>query len=194
MIKFKDFLLEKILIETYESLDESLKDVLKYASDKHLGQTRSSGEKYIRHPIRVAKSIMKYKKSHNIDSLIKAALLHDTIEDTDTTHEDLEKLYGGLVASLVKQLTSDKEEIKKIGKTEYLSKKMKQMSNYALAIKLVDRLDNVSDIATTKTPQWRKNYKRETEKILNTLEKERNLTNTHKNIIKDIKNKLKEIK
>lgn len=194
MIKFKDFLTEEVLIKVYNSLDESLKDVLKYASEKHFGQTRSSGEKYIQHPIRVAKSIIKYKQSHNIDALVKAALLHDTIEDTDTTHEDLEKLYGGLVASLVKQLTSDKDEISKIGKTEYLTKKMKEMSNYALAIKLADRLDNVSDIATAKTPQWRKNYKKETEKILNTLEKERNLTNTHKKIIKDIKNKLKEIK
>ena len=59
--------------------------------------------------------------------LIAAAHLHDTIEDTNTTEQDIKKLFGGLVASLVKELTSDKEKISQIGKTQYLLNKMKEI-------------------------------------------------------------------
>ena len=137
--------------------------------------------------------VKKFKKSHNIDALIKAAYLHDTIEDTDTTHKDLEMMFGGLVASLVKQLTSDKDEIEKIGKKEYLSKKMETMTSWALVVKLADRLDNVQDIATAKTPEWRRKYKKETLGILDRLEKNRKLTRSHKKIIGAIKSKLNEV-
>jgi len=188
-----NILLEAHLIEICDLVNENVVDVAKYASQKHKGQTRSDGLPYITHPMQVANNIIKYKSSHNIDALVKAALLHDTIEDTDTTHKDLEKLFGGLVASLVKELTSDKDKIKKIGKTEYLTKKMVQMSSYALVIKLADRLDNVSDIKTAKTPEWRRKYKLETETILKRLESERELSNTHKKIIKAIREKLSEI-
>ena len=58
--------------------------------------------------------------SKNIKALKQAALLHDTLEDTDATPEEIEKMFGSLVLSIVKELTSDSSEIKKQGKTEYL--------------------------------------------------------------------------
>jgi len=177
----------------YSQLDEDTKAALAYATKAHAGQTRSDKTPYIAHPVRVAKNIELYKKSHNIDALISAAYLHDTIEDSDTTFEDLEKLFGGLVASLVKELTSDKEKIKELGKTEYLIYKMKGMTTWALAIKLADRLDNVSDLKTAKNPAWRQKYKKETEEILNRIEKERLLTGSHKKIIVMIRKKLSEL-
>ena len=181
-------------MRAFEFVDEDLNMVRQFAADKHAGQTRSGGEPYIGHPVRVANTIEKYKQSHNLDALIAAAYLHDTVEDTDTTHEDLEKLFGGLVASLVKELTSDKEQIAKMGKTEYLSKKMAHdMSSYALVIKLADRLDNVKDIATAKTPAWRAKYRSETERILDYIEQNRTLSGTHKKLIGLIRDKLKEI-
>ena len=173
--------------------ESSTLKALRYATKAHSGQTRSSGEPYITHPKSVARFLRKDKTSKNLDKLVQAALLHDTIEDTDTTHEDLEKMFGGLVASLVSQLTSDKKQIEKIGKKEYLSRKMATMSSYALAIKLADRLDNVQDIATAKTPEWREKYKRETIGILHRLESERKLSATHTKIIKAIKDKLSEV-
>ena len=100
----------------YEVLEEDPKQALQYATQAHAGQTRSGGDPYISHPVRVANTVAANKKSKKIDALISAAYLHDTIEDTDTTHEDLEKMFGGLVASLVQELTSDKEQIDKIGK------------------------------------------------------------------------------
>jgi len=174
-------------------LREDSAAALKYAVKAHEGQMRSDGTPYIKHPERVAEFVKKFKKSHNIDALISAAYLHDTVEDTDTTHEDLVKMYGGLIASLVKELTSDNSKIADIGKNEYLAQKMAKMSSWALVIKLADRLDNVRDIATAKTPEWRRKYRAETEKILDRLEKDRELSNTHKKIIKAIKNKLGEV-
>lgn len=177
----------------YTQLDEDTKAALAYATKAHSGQTRSDKTPYIAHPVRVAKNIEQFKKSHNIDALISAAYLHDTIEDSDTTFEDLEKMFGGLVASLVQELTSDKEKIEKMGKTEYLIHKMKGMTTWALAIKLADRLDNVSDLKTAKNPAWRQKYKKETEEILNRIEKERLLTGSHKKIIEAIRKKLAEL-
>jgi (p)ppGpp synthase/HD superfamily hydrolase len=74
-----------------------------------------------------------------------AALFHDLLEDTDTTYFEIEKEFGSLVASLVQELTNDKEQIKELGKNEYLMKKMLTMSRYAFVLKLVDRLSNILD-------------------------------------------------
>ena len=174
-------------------VDESKEEALQYATQAHAGQTRAGGAPYNSHPISVADSIKQYKKSHNLDALISAALLHDTVEDTDTTHEALHDLFGGLVASLVQELTSDKEKIQQMGKADYLAQKMAAMSSYALVIKLADRLDNVQDIATAKTPEWRAKYRAETEKILDYIEKHRALSGTHQKLIELIRNKLGEI-
>lgn len=180
------------LTDDVKSVDES-DMALQFAKHAHTGQTRSGGEPYITHPMRVADSIRQYKQSHNLEALIDAALLHDTIEDTDTTHEALQDLFGGLVASLVKELTSNKDEIKKMGKAAYLANKMATMSSYALVIKLADRLDNVKDIATAKTPEWRAKYKAETLHILDYIAKNRVLSGTHQKLIGLIRSKLNEI-
>jgi (p)ppGpp synthase/HD superfamily hydrolase len=172
---------------------EDARDALSYATKAHDGQTRSDGSPYIKHPERVAQSVEKFKRSHNLDALISAAYLHDTIEDTNTTHEDLERMFGGLVASLVQELTSDKEEIKKIGKTQYLSNKMAKMSSYALVIKLADRLDNVQDIKTAKSKKWQERYRAETEQVLDYIEKNRALSRTHLKIIDLIREKITEL-
>ena len=172
---------------------EDYKDAAKYAAGAHVGQTRSGGKPYISHPVRVANLVRKYKDSKELDKLLSAAFLHDTIEDTDTTEEQLRKMFGDLVATLVKELTSDKEKIEKLGKEEYLTQKMINMSSWGLVIKLADRLDNVADIKTAKTPEWRQRYRTETENILTQLEQNRELSGTHKNIIAAIRGKLAEI-
>lgn len=180
------------MISFREFMEESYA-TFKYAKQAHSGQTRSDGRPYFEHPKEVARFLQKYKTSKNMDALVSAALTHDTIEDTNTTHEDLEKLFGGLIASLVSELTTDKEQAKEIGKTKYLSKKMTNMSSYALAIKLADRLSNVQDIATAKTPEWRQKYRKETERILSHIEKSRKLTGSHKRLIQAIRQKLNEV-
>lgn len=175
------------------TVKEDSKDALNFATQAHAGQERAGGGPYISHPVRVAQHVEQWKKSHNLDALISAAYLHDTLEDTDTTHEALQDLFGGLVASLVKELTSDKTQVQQMGKKNYLAQKMATMSSYALVIKLADRLDNVRDITTAKTPQWRAKYAAETNHILDYIEKNRVLTGTHQKLIGLIREKLQEV-
>lgn len=164
----------------------------KFAEIKHQKQWRKfADEPYFKHPQRVANIVKQFKKSHDIDSLISAAFLHDTLEDTNTTYKDLQKMFGGLVASLVKELSSDPEEIEKLGKTEYLTQKMENMSNWALVIKLADRLDNLSDLKIS-SKKFREKMITSTKKIIKDLESHRQLTTTQKKLVELIKQKLKE--
>lgn len=166
-----------------------------FAQDKHKGQVRKDGTPYITHPLRVSGIVEKFKKSHKIDELMAAAILHDTLEDTNTGISELRENFGELVTLLVVELTSDKFKSNSEGKAKYLSEKMsssKKVSDWALTIKLADRLDNVSDLPNANS-DFAKRYKTETENILISLEKNRKLSNTQKEIIKEIKKKLKEI-
>ena len=176
-----------------EKVDEDYRDAARYAATAHTGQKRSGGKPYISHPVRVANIVKKYKDSKQLNDILSAAFLHDTIEDTDTDEEQLSKMFGALVASLVKELTSDKDEIAKVGKTEYLADKMTNMSSWALVIKLADRLYNVSDIKVAKNPEWRHRYRTETETILDRIERDRVLSGTHKQLINLIRAKLAEL-
>lgn len=171
------------------------KAALIFAKEKHKNQNRKvTNEPYVNHPISVAKILRENKKSHKIKELVAAAFLHDTLEDTNTTEHELEKLFGKLITSLVLELTTDEKEKEKIGKEKYLAEKMSdnsRMSNWALVIKLADRLDNVSDLKNA-DEKFRKRYTKETRHILETLEKNRKLSSTHKKLIKKIEEKLNE--
>jgi len=176
-----------------ENLNETMEDAKKYATEKHAGQKRMSGEPYITHPERVAEIVKKYKTSHRIDDLISSAWLHDTIEDAGETEETLRRLFNPLISSLVNELTSDKEAIKEKGKGPYLADKMINMSSWALVIKLADRLDNVSDLKTMQNLQFRERYAKETAYVLDRLEKERQLSQTQKKLVSAIREKLEEL-
>jgi len=171
------------------------KTALNFAKEKHEGQSRKiKNQPYINHPISVAKILRENKTSHKINELIAAAFLHDTLEDTNTTEHELEQLFGKLITSLVVELTTNEKEKEKLGKGKYLADKMSnesKMSNWALVIKLADRLDNVSDLKNT-NEEFRKRYTKETHYILEVLEKNRNLSSTHKKLIKKIEEKLNE--
>jgi (p)ppGpp synthase/HD superfamily hydrolase len=163
-----------------------------YAIKKHKGQYRkTSNMPYIRHPISVAVNIERIKTSRNLELLLSTSLLHDTVENCKgVTIEEIAKLFGPKVASIVEELTSDKEAIKKMGKTEYLKKKMENMSSYPLRIKLADREHNVQDIHKM-NPDFKESYVTETVEIIKHLETcGRKLTNTQKKLIHQIKTAL----
>jgi (p)ppGpp synthase/HD superfamily hydrolase len=161
-----------------------------FATLKHSGQFRKfSGEAYVEHPKRVAQTILRYKNSKELDKLMAAALLHDTIEDTETSLDEVKTLFGDLVASLVEELTSDKE-LKVENKAEYLAQKMSGMTSWALVIKLADRLDNVSDLRHV-NKSFRIKYIKETKYIISQLIMNREyLSATHLQLVNDI---LKEV-
>lgn len=130
--------------------DMTLKALL-FAIERHEGQTRrGTNLPYITHPIAVSYLVAQFKRSKHLPELVAAAILHDVLEDTPTTFIELAERFTPLVASLVLELTSDQDEIDRIGKVEYLKAKMAGMSSYALTIKLADRLHNVSDRPTAK--------------------------------------------
>lgn len=117
------------------------------ALSKHDGQKRSSGEPYIIHPIAVAKIVYDYGMDYQS---VAAAMLHDTVEDTDLTLEEVRKEFGADIASLVDGLTKlgkvpldikDKEE----QQAENVRKMLLAMSEdiRVIIIKLADRLHNV---------------------------------------------------
>ncbi|NRG18390.1 bifunctional (p)ppGpp synthetase/guanosine-3',5'-bis(diphosphate) 3'-pyrophosphohydrolase [Rhizobiales bacterium] len=116
-----------------------------YAMQKHGSQTRASGDPYFSHPLEVAAILTDLRLD---EATIAVALLHDTIEDTDATRAEIDKLFGEEIGNLVEGLT-------KIKRLDLVSKKAKQAENFrklllaiaddvrALLVKLADRLHNM---------------------------------------------------
>jgi GTP diphosphokinase / guanosine-3',5'-bis(diphosphate) 3'-diphosphatase len=116
-----------------------------YAMQKHGSQKRASGDLFFSHPLEVAAILTDMKLD---DATIVAAVLHDTIEDTSATREEIDKLFGPKIGKLVEGLT-------KIKKLDLVSKKAAQGENFrkllmavsedirVLLVKLADRLHNM---------------------------------------------------
>jgi (p)ppGpp synthase/HD superfamily hydrolase len=140
-----------------------------FALRHHLGQVRKgSGEAYAHHPLRVGDYI--WNNFRLADEAI-AGYLHDCIEDTEVTFEMIQEQFGPTIAHLVQELTSIKEDMKHFGnKGEYLLDKMEAMSNSALLVKFIDRMDSISDLDDEELkPSFVKRYMKETEYILNNI-------------------------
>ena len=174
----------------HDDISENLKKAIEYATKMHKGQTRLTGEPYINHPLHVLQNVLKYKESKNIETLLISACLHDTIEDTSATYYDIVQNFGPQVASLVLELTTDDDMKNALGKCRYLSIKMKNMSSWALVIKLCDRLDNVNDLLRCKDNAFKNKYINETIEILNYLIENAKLSKSHLTIIEQIINLL----
>ena len=144
---------EKALAEFMEYIhtyltDDECNQVLKafeLADKAHEGQLRASGEPYIMHPLAVAEILAHLQIDH---ITLMAALMHDVVEDTSYSKEDLEKIFGSEVAFLVDGVT-------KLNQFQYETKEDRQMENYrkmilamakdvrVVVIKLGDRLHNM---------------------------------------------------
>lgn len=141
---------------------------IEFATIHHGKQTRrGSGLPYIIHPIRVAGRLEEYINGINSDidrEFLQAAILHDVVEDTACTYEDIVREFGTYTADLVKELTNENDILTAMGKGAYLVKKMNAMTEDAFLIKLFDRLDNISDY--TVVTEREKAYARQTVYIL----------------------------
>lgn len=158
-------LLEKI--KSYNpNVDEAfIRKGFEFAEEKHRGQKRNSGEDYIIHPYNVALILAEM----NMDpATIVAGLLHDVVEDTDVTYEDVKELFGEEIANLVDGVT-------KLKKLSYQTKQEKQAENIrkmvlamakdirVIIVKLADRLHNL------RTLEYMNEAKKK-EKALETIE------------------------
>ncbi len=151
-----DTLIQKILDDEKKSYDLSkIISAYEFAAKAHSNQVRSSGEPYISHPITVSYILLELGMDTDT---ICAAMLHDVVEDTDVTLEELKKLFGQDVAMLVDGVT-------KLGKIPLFTKEEQQAENVrkillamsqdirVIIIKLCDRLHNM------RTLQYRPAYK-----------------------------------
>ena len=125
-----------------------------FAAEKHQNQRRRNKEAspYINHPIAVAEILWRVGQVRDIPVLV-AAILHDTIEDTDTTPEEIEKLFGPEVLTLVQEVTDDKSKPKQERKRLQIVN-APHTSPGAKLIKLGDKISNIHDITTSPPASW----------------------------------------
>ncbi len=145
--------------------------VIDFAAQKHKGQCRKDGKiPYINHPIQVANLLSNC--GENDLSLLSAAVLHDTIEDTKTSPEEIRELFGEEVLSIVLEVTDDKMLSKNERKQAQIDKAPNK-SRKAKALKLADKICNVKDIAKCPPASWdyqrRFEYLDWSEKVINAL-------------------------
>ena len=165
------------ILERYQALEDKIKsynpsldaqrlfNAFTFADNAHSGQLRKDGSPYITHPLAVAEIVAELEL--DTDSII-AALLHDCIEDTGVTHEEIAKLFGATVADLVEGVT-------KLTRVQYTSKEEEQMENLrkmlmamakdirVILIKVCDRLHNM------RTMEYQ-SPRKQREKALETME------------------------
>lgn len=138
-------LVERVTHYKKEANEALLNKAYVYAMQKHGEQTRANGDPYFSHPLEVAAILTNLKLD---EETIAAALLHDTIEDTDATRHDIDEIFGEKIGFLVEGLT-------KLNRLDVVSKKAEQAENLrrlliaisddvrVLLVKLADRLHNM---------------------------------------------------
>ncbi|KHT65279.1 guanosine-3',5'-bis(diphosphate) 3'-pyrophosphohydrolase [Photobacterium gaetbulicola] len=179
--------LKEVAIEYLpESQIEALRQAYLVARDAHEGQTRSSGEPYIIHPIAVARILAEMRLDYET---LMAALLHDVIEDTEVTKDDLDSRFGSTVAELV-------DGVSKLDKLKFRDRKEAQAENFrkmimamahdirVILIKLADRTHNMRTLGALR-PDKRRRIARETLEIFSPL--------AHRLGIHNIKTELEEL-
>lgn len=136
-------------------------DALAFAADKHRTQRRKDPEAspYINHPIALARVLSVEGRVRDV-KVLAAAVLHDTLEDTKTTYEELHERFGPTIARVVREVTDDKTlsapERKRL-QIEHAG----ELSKRARLVKLADKISNLRDMADKPPAQWSLERRRE---------------------------------
>ncbi len=133
----------------------------RFAAVKHTDQKRKGNDAapYINHPLEVANLLASVGKVEDYDVLI-AAILHDTVEDTETTKEEIEKLFGENVAKMVLEVTDDKSLPKAVRKQLQIEH-APHLSDGAKQVKLADKISNIRDVLENPPDGWSDERRRE---------------------------------
>lgn len=126
-------------------------DAVLFAAEKHKFQSRKTGGSYITHPLSVCKRL--HNSGETDLATLQAAVLHDTVEDTETTLEEIKEKFGSRVASIVSEVTDDKSLTKDERKRMQVVH-AKTSSSEAFSIKMADALDNLTDLLHSPPPSW----------------------------------------
>jgi guanosine-3',5'-bis(diphosphate) 3'-pyrophosphohydrolase len=143
---------------------------LHYAADKHRDQRRKDldASPYINHPIEVAELLTRLGEISDLVT-IQAALLHDTVEDTEATLEDLERHFGPEVRAVVEEVSDDKS-LEKAERKRLQVEHAAGLSTRAKLVKLCDKICNVTDITHHPPQGWplerRRDYLDWTEQVV----------------------------
>jgi GTP diphosphokinase / guanosine-3',5'-bis(diphosphate) 3'-diphosphatase len=138
-------------------LTESISMILmaaEFAANKHRDQRRkdAAASPYINHPITLA-NILSNEGGVSDPIVIVAALLHDTVEDTETTPAELEQRFGEQVARVVMEVTDDKS-LPKADRKQLQIDHARHLSERAKLVKLADKIANIRDVATSPPAEW----------------------------------------
>ena len=127
---------------------------ISFAADKHRNQRRKDIEAspYINHPIALA-NILANEAGIEDEKVLVAAILHDTIEDTETTSQELADLFGDDVTAIVLEVTDDKS-LPKAERKRLQVEHAPTISRRAKLVKLADKIANLRDIAANPPADW----------------------------------------
>lgn len=163
----QDKFIDQIKITDPDVNIQVVESAYEYAKKMHEGQKRASGEPYYTHPVEVASILADMRMD---EGTIVTAILHDTLEDTQATYEDLKKKFGVEVADLVNgvsKLTRIESQTIEGKQAENFRKLLLAMSEdiRVLIVKLADRLHNMRTIDAIKSPDKRRRIALETLEI-----------------------------
>ena len=132
----------------------TLLQAVAFSADKHRNQRRKDAEAspYINHPIALAHVLANEGGVQDV-TVLCAAVLHDTIEDTETTADELRALFGEQVASVVLEVTDDKSLEKSVRKQKQIEH-APHISPQAQLVKLADKISNLRDILASPPADW----------------------------------------
>ena len=152
-----------------DSTEYQLFHALHFAADKHRDQRRKGEDAspYINHPIVVAETLARFGVTDRVT--LQAAVLHDTIEDTETIPEELEAEFGPRVRDVVLEVTDDKD-LPKRERKEVQVRTAPSLSRRAKLIRIADKIANVHDVIHAPpadwTVEWRLGYIDWTERVV----------------------------
>lgn len=125
-----------------------------FAAEKHRNQRRKDADAspYINHPIALV-NVLANEGGVRDETVLIAAVLHDTIEDTETTAQELRGLFGPVVTSVVLEVTDDKSLEKQERKQRQIDH-APHISNEAKLVKLADKISNLRDLLASPPANW----------------------------------------
>ena len=152
--------MEKPIEPTQNQLGAFVRAVA-FAASKHRNQRRkgAAASPYINHPIEVA-NVLANEGGIDDATVLCAAVLHDTIEDTETTAEELTAIFGPEVTSVVLDVTDDKSLDRHVRKQRQIEH-APHISNEAKLVKLADKICNLRDILESPPANWSPERKKE---------------------------------